>query len=189
MKRTVSLIWSISIFVGAIAAQKPTAPNISAVAAAGQVSNGKYSNSLLKLTVEAPNGTLQINPLVNQEQGRARLLQILSKPGAWEDTYTFAVLVDTLARYPQLQSPAQYVRSVRHQLETEGLATLREEFPLSIRGVQFTGAIMQQEVDGKKHCRGLYTTFRDGLIISFDVEATTEEKLNSLVTRAVNLGN
>jgi len=188
MRLTVSLIAFISILAGGIAAQNSKAVDISAVAAAGRVSDDKYSNPLLRITVEAPNGTLQANPLVDKDAGRARLVQILSKQTTWEDTYTFAVLADTLARYPQLQSPAQYVRSVRHQLEKEGLATLREEFPISISGVQFTGAIMQQEVDGRKHCRGLYTTFRDGFILSFDAEAATEDKLNALVKRLVNLG-
>ena len=185
MRLTVSLIAFISVLAGGIAAQNSKAVDISAVAAAGRVSDDKYSNPLLRITVEAPNGTLQANPLVNKDAGRARLVQILSKQTTWEDTYTFAVLADTLARYPQLQSPAQYVRSVRHQL---GLATLREEFPISISGVQFTGAIMQEEVDGRKHCRGLYTTFRDGFILSFDAEAATEDKLNALVKRLVNLG-
>ncbi len=188
MRLPVSLIAFISILAGGIAAQNSKAVDISAVAAAGHVSDDKYSNPLLKITVEGPNGTLHANPLVNKDAGRARLVQILSKQTTWEDTYTFAVLADSLARYPQLQSPAQYVRSVRHQLEKEGLATLREEFPISISGVQFTGAIMQQEVDGRKHCRGLYTTLRDGFILSFDAEAATEDKLNALVKRLVNLG-
>jgi hypothetical protein len=188
MKLTVSLIALVSILAGGIGAQNSKAVDISAVAAAGRVSDSKYSNSLLRIIVEDPNGTLQANPLLNKEAGRARLVQILSKQNTWEDTYTFAVLADTLARYPQLQSPAHYVRSVRHQLEKEGLATLREEFPITISGVQFTGAVMQQEVGGRKHCRGLYTTFRDGLILSIDAEAATEDKLNALVKRSVNLG-
>ncbi|PYX85097.1 MAG: hypothetical protein DMG70_04820 [Acidobacteria bacterium] len=186
-KPAVPLIALISTFVGSIVAQNSKAVDISAVAAAGRLSDDKYSNSLLRITVDAPNGTLQANPLVNKEAGRVRLVQILSKQTTWEDTYAFAVLADTLARYPQLQSPAHYVRSVRHQLEKEGLVTLREEFPITIGGVQFTGAILQQQVpNGRKHCRGLYTTFRDGFIVSFDAEAATEEKLNELVKRLVN---
>ena len=188
MKLTVSLIASILILPGGIAATNPKAVDISAVAAAGRLSDHKYSNSLLRITVEAPDGTLQANPLINKEAGRARLVQILSKQTTWEDTYTFAILADTLANYPQLQSAAHYVRSVRHQLEKEGLVTMREEFPITIGGAEFTGAVMQQDVDGRKHCRGLYTTFRDGLIISFDAEAATEDKLNALVKRLVNLG-
>jgi hypothetical protein len=47
---------------------------------------------------------------------------------------------------------------------------------------------MQEEVDGRRHCRGLYTTFRDGFILSFDAEAATEDRLNALVKSSVNLG-
>jgi hypothetical protein len=188
MKITVSLIVFFSILAGCTAAQNSEAVDISAVAAAGRVSGDKYSNSLLRITVEAPNGGLQANPLVNKEAGRARLLQILSKQPRWEDTYSFAVVAETLAKYPQLQSPADYVRGVRHQLEEEGLATLRDEFPTTISGVQFTGVIMEEEVDGRKHSRGLYTTFRDGLILSFDAEAATQDKLDMLLRRLVKLG-
>jgi hypothetical protein len=187
MKLNLALITLVFIFAGTIAAQNSKPVDISAVAAAGRVSDGKYSNSLLRIVVAAPNGTLQPNPLVNKEAGRARLIQILSKQTTWEETYTFAVLADTLARYPQLQSPAHYVRSVRHQLEKEGLVTLREEFPITIRDVQFTGAILQEQTpNSRKYCRGLYTTFRDGVILSFDAEAATEDKLNELVTRLVS---
>ena len=111
---------------------------------------------------------------------------MLAKPTKWEGTYSFAVLADFQSRYPQLQSPAQYVRSVRHQLEKEGLPTVRGEFPVAIGGVQFTGAIVQEHVPaGRKYCRGIYATFPNGFILSFDAEAATEEKLNELVTRIV----
>ena len=139
--------------------------------------------------MNAPDGVLRSNPLVDKENGRARLVQVVSKSSTWDETYTFAVLIDTLARYPQLQSPAHYVRSVRHQLEKEGRVTVREEFPVKIDGVQFTGAILEQQLPkGRKYYRGLYTAFRDGLILSFDAEAASEQKLNELVTRVVKFG-
>jgi hypothetical protein len=190
MKRTASAIILIFIAVGSIASQSSKSVDISAIAAAGRVSDDKYSNPVLSIEVVAPNATLQANPLVDKEGGgRARLLQVLSKQAGSDDTYTFAVLVDTLATYPQLQSPAHYVRSVRHQLEKNGFATVRGEFPITVGGLQFTGAIVRQHApNSREHCRGLYTTFRNGLIISFDAEATTEEKLNQLVKRLVNFG-
>src|ERR1700686_1223247 len=98
MKLTVSLIALISILAGGIGAQNSKAVDISAVAAAGRVSDSKYSNSLLRIIVEDPNGTLQANPLLNKEAGRARLVQILSKQNTGEETYTFAVRVDTWGR-------------------------------------------------------------------------------------------
>jgi len=137
-----------------------------------------------------PNATFQLNPLVNAAGERARLLQVLAKPVKWEDTYTFAVLADSLNKYPQLQSPAQYVRSVRHQLEKGGLLTVREEFPISIGAIQFTGTILQESVPaGRKYYRGMYSTFCNGYILSFDAEAASEDKLNELVARIVTFTN
>jgi hypothetical protein len=127
-----------------------------------------------------------LNPLVNSAGGRARLLQVLAQSPQWEDRYTFAVLADSLTKYPQLQDPAQYVRSVRHRLEKEGLSTLREEFPITIGGLRFTGAILQESgPKGRSYYRGIYATFRDGYALSFDAEAASESKLNELVTGIV----
>jgi len=167
-------------------AQSKQPVDISGVTATGVVSGNRYTNSFFKLTVDAHNATLQSNPVVSATGQRARLVQVQAEPTNWEDTYTFAVLADSLSGYPQLQSSAQYVRSVRHQLEKEGLPTVREEFPVAIAGVQFTGAIVQEHVPaGRKYYRGIYATFRKGYVLSFDAEAATENKLNELVTRMV----
>jgi hypothetical protein len=160
--------------------------DISAVAAAGAVSENKYTNSFFKLTVDAHNATLKLNPLINTSGKRARLMQALAPNANREAAWSFAVLADSLGIYPQLQSSAQYVRSVRHQLEKQGLSTEREEFPITIAGAQFTGAIMQEpEPSGLKHYRGFYSTFLEGYILSFDAEASTENRLDDLVTRIV----
>lgn len=164
--------------------------DISVVAASGAVSGNRYTNSFFKLSVDSFNATLQLNPLVNTSGQRARLVQVLAKPTNWEDTYTFAVLADCLTEYPQLESLTQYVRSVRHELEKEGLSTVREEFPISIGGMQFAGAILEEHVPaGRKYYRGMYSTFRNGYILSFDVEAPSEAKLNELVVTAVKFTN
>jgi hypothetical protein len=174
--------------VAVCAAQGPRKADISTVAATGVVSENRYTNSFFKLTIYAPNATLELNPLVNTAEQRARLVQILSKQAKWEDTYTFAMMADSLTRHPNLQSPAHYVRSVRHQLERQGLPTVREEFPITIAGVHFTGAVLEEQVvSGQKHYRGVYTTFRDGYILSFDAEAASENKLNDLVRQLVKI--
>jgi hypothetical protein len=188
MNRALVTVVLVAASITNVAAQNKKTPDISMVASAGAVTGGKYTNSFFRLTVAAPNATLEMNPLVNKEGGRARLVQVLAKQMPFDHTYAFAVLADTLAKYPQLQSPAHYVRSVRHQLEREGLATVREEFPITISGVGFTGAILEEHVpEGRKYYRGMYSAFRDGFILSFDAEAASPEKLNELVTRVVSL--
>jgi hypothetical protein len=162
--------------------------DIGKVAAAGTVTETRYANSFFKLTVDAPGAALHLNPLVNATGQRAQLLQALCKATKWEDNYNFAVLADSLNMYPRLQSPADYVRSVRHQLEKEGMQTVKEEYPVVVGGVQFTSAILQEQTpDGRKYYRGMYATFRNGYILSFDVEASSEARLNQLVVRMVKL--
>jgi hypothetical protein len=188
MNRALVTVVLVAAAIIDVAAQDKKTPDISTVASAGAVADGKYTNSFFRLTVAAPNGTLELNPLVNKEGGRARLVQVLAKQIAFDNTYTFAVLADTLAKYPQLQSATQYVRSVRHQLEREGLPTVREEFPITISGVDFTGAILEEHVpEGRKYYRGMYAAFRDGFVLSFDVEAASPEKINELVVRVVSI--
>jgi hypothetical protein len=188
-----SIITAILLTVSPIAfsrAQTKKSADISDVAAAGTVAGSRYTNSYFKLTVDAPNATLILDPLVVAGGGRARLIQVLSKQTKFDDTYTFAVLADSLTMYPQLQSPAQYVRSVRHQLEKEGLPTVREEFSVILAGVEFTGAVLQEQVpSGKKYYRGMYTTFRNGYILTLDAEAASEDKLNQLVAHLVSFKN
>jgi hypothetical protein len=181
-----AFLLTVSLVATSLAQTKKPA-DLSTVIAAGTVDGSRYTNPYFKLTIDAPNATLALNTVVSPAGDRARLLQVQSKQGAeWNDRYTFAVATDTLTKYPQLQSPAQYVRGIRHQLEKEGLPTVREEFPVTIAGVGFTGAVLQEQVpSGKKYYRGIYTTFRSGYILSFDVEAPSEDKLNEVVSRLV----
>ena len=160
------------------------------LAAKSGLADGGSAPSFFGSGVAAPNAALEPNPLVNNAGGRARLLQALAKQTTFENTYTFAVLADTLAKHPRLQSPSHYVRSVRHELEREGLSTVREEFRITISGVEFAGAILEEHaLDGRKYYRGIYSAFRDGFILSFDVEAASPEKVNDLVVRVVSLAN
>lgn len=162
-------------------------PDISEVSKAGKVIADKYQNSFFRLIVDAPHAKIQFAPVVGDK--RARLVQIVTDAPNWNDKYTFAVLADALSKYPQLASAAVYVRSARHQLEKQGLTTIQEEFPINISGAQFTDCIIQeQNREGSKYYRGLYSTFRSGYILSFDVEGPSEAALNEMVTNRVHLG-
>lgn len=171
-----------------LSAQSEKVPDITTVATSGAVTESRYANAYFKLTIDAPNATLQLNPVMNTAGQYARLVQILAKTTNWVDVYTFAVSAETLSnldKYPNTP-PSRYVRSVRHQLEREGLTTVQEEFPVSIAGVEFTGAILEvPESNGRKHYRGVYTTFRQGYILSLDAEASSQKRLTELVQRMV----
>ena len=82
-----------------LVAQNDRPPNVTTVAAAGSVTKFGYTNSYFKLSVLAPNATVKLNPVVNASGGRARMVQVLSDGKNWDETYTFAVLADSLANY------------------------------------------------------------------------------------------
>lgn len=48
------------------------------------------------------------------------------------------------------------------------------------------GAILQKQQEGRKYYRGVYATFRNGYILSFDAEAASEDKLNKLLAGIVS---
>jgi protein TonB len=72
-------------------------------------------------------------------------------------------------------------------MEKQGLPTVREEFPIDISGVPFTGAVVREQTsDGQKYFRGFYSTSRRGYLLSFDVEGPSETAPNDLVRKLVH---
>jgi len=165
----------------ALAVQSADA-DISAVVHAGSVESDRYENTFFHLTLTAEHADWQAPSFVNVEGRRARLVDALSRSLAWEDTYTFSILADSLLNHPQLESTTIYVRSVRHQLEKQGLQTIREEFPIDVSGTHFIGAILRENDRGRAHVRGMYSTLLNGYVLSLDVTASSEDRLRRLVT-------
>jgi hypothetical protein len=177
------------LLLASAAAQVPAAPtaDIRTVAAAGLESGTRYTNWFFGLTVDTSNAKVTLNPLVNDERQRARLVQVFSTATDPASKFTFAVLADAESHYPQIKTSADYVRSVRLQLEKQGLTTVEQEFPITISGVRFTACVLQvSDGAGRKHFRALFTTFRNGYILSFDAEAAT--RVDVLVRRLVTFG-
>jgi len=166
------------------AAQTAT-KDVASLIAAGKITGNQYQNDFLGLTFTAEGGHVKPGSVTNLAAGRARILEALSDSSAPESSYSFAILVDGAANYPQIKSPTQYVRSVRHALEREGLKTLREEFPVEISGLSFTGAIMEVPGEQVPYFRGMYCTFSNGYIVSFDLTARKEEVIEKLASRLV----
>ena len=95
------------------------------------------------------------------------------------------LLVDSLTKNPRILTPEQYVIAVRHQLEKEGSSTVREEFSIDVSGVKFVGAVLKVKFGSQFYYRGLYGTFLNGYILSFDVKADTAERVPELLASAV----
>jgi protein TonB len=169
------------------AAQKSQS-DIAAVVAAGKIEGDVYSNSYLHIILSAPKAKLTAPSFVNFSGKRARLVQAIYDSGNGALNYTIAVLADSLENYPKGMPIGVYVRSVRHQLEKEGLVTVREEFPTMISGVPFSGAFLKspEKSDGA-YLRGLFSTFLSGYVLSFDVQGRDEQRINETLSSVVKI--
>jgi hypothetical protein len=178
-----TLLFSVT-FTMICAAQTAT-KDISSLIAAGKITGNQYQNDYLGLTFTAEGGHVKPSSVTNLAAGRARIVEAISDSDAPDSSYSFEILVDGVANYPQIKSPAQYLRSVRHSLEKEGLRTLREEFSVEISGIPFTGAIMEVPGEQIPYFRGMYTAFVNGYIVSFDLTARKEPVIEKLVASLV----
>jgi hypothetical protein len=159
--------------------------DINSVVAAGKVTANQYQNDYFGLTVRAEDGVIQAPSLVNSDAQRARLADASSNAKVGEKRYSVGLIVDAQAKNPLIHSPEQYIQAIRHQLEKGGLETVRAEFPVDVSGVPFIGAVMKVTVKGNVYYRGLYGTFLNGYILSFDVKAETPERLATLVSTMI----
>lgn len=166
------------------AQEKPT-KDISAVYAEGKISGTKYKNEYFGLTLTAAPGRFTQAGFVNSAGKRARLVDVQNNSSSFRDKFEIAVLADSLAANPLVRAPEQYARSVRHQLEKQGMETEKAESPIDVSGLPFVRAILKVNEGGSSHYRANYTTFLNGYIVSLDVSAATPGKIAQLVTIAV----
>lgn len=175
------------LFLFPTSATKAQTPiqDISAVFGEGKVSGNQYTNGYFGLTLTPANAQFTQGGFVSSEGKRARLVDAQSNAKNWEEKFSIAILADALSANPLVHSPTQYVRSVRHQLEREGMATIQDETPIEISGLKFVQATMKVTEQGRTHYQAVYTTFLNGYILSLQVEAPTPERLNQIVLSMV----
>jgi hypothetical protein len=176
--------WLASVAVNPTA-QTPT-KDASAVFAEGKISGKEYKNEYFGLTLTTVDAQFTEEGFVSPRGTRARLIDAEANAKNWEDRYSISMLADALSANPLVRSPAQYVRSVRHQFEQrEGMVTVQEETPIEISGLQFVGAALKVTQEGRTHYQGIYTTILNGYILSLQVEASAPERLNQIVLSMV----
>lgn len=173
-------------------AQQPatTSADLAKIAQSGFIDDGKYQNSILQLAIDVPDAQAATSAASGEKL--VRIAEITSAPNV-SDKFAIAVLVDTLNSYPDLKSPEPYVRSVAHQFQAQGFSLIHEEPSRMIDGVSFSAAVMQVPDSQKRKSfaccyRGFYSAFRFGYIVTFVVEATSEPRLNELVSTRVHFG-
>ena len=125
---------------------------------------------------------------MNVEGRRARLVNIVFDSPDGAKNYTIGLMADSQENYPKEMTSAVYVRSVRHQLEREGLPTEREEFPILIAGLPFVGAILKvPEKPNFGYRRGIYSTFLNGYVLSLEVQARDQERIQHVLSSSVKI--
>jgi len=171
----------------AIQGQVPKS-EISSVVAAAKMNGDVYLNTYFGISLSAPKASFTAPELVNVAGRRARLLNAVYDSPQGAMNYTLGLMADSLENYPKGMSMAVYVRSVRHQLEKDGLITHREEFPVTISGIPFVGAVLKvPEKSTFGYYRGIYSTFLDGYVVSLEVQSGSEERLQQLLSSAVKI--
>jgi len=120
--------------------------------------------------------------------GERRLVNIVYDSPEGAKNYTIGLLADSLENYPKGMTTTVYVRSVRHQLERDGLLTEREEFPVRISGMGFIGAVLKMpEKPNFGYHRGIYAICLNGYVFSLEVQARDEERIQQVLSSAVKI--
>jgi hypothetical protein len=178
-----------AVFLISVVTQGETLKNdISSVAAAGKVNGDVYLNTYFGLSLAARNAHWEVRGPIDVAGRRARLIDAAYDSGAQGEGYTLAILVESLQNFPKVPSTEVYLRSARHRVELDGLKTQREEFPLTISDIPFTGAILILfEKPNFGYYRGLYSTVLNGYFVTIEVQAGSEERLQKLLSSAVRI--
>ena len=183
-----AVVIGLTILASAASVGQAGKSDISSVVAAGNVTGDVYKNAYFGISLTAPSGKFTAPSLVNVEGRRARLVNIVYDSPDGAKNYTIGFMADSLENYPKGMSTTVYVRSVRHQLERDGLPTEREEFPITISGRNFIGAILKvPEKENFGYRRGIYSIFLNGYVVSLEVQARDEARIREVLAFAVKI--
>ena len=144
------------------------------IAAAGHVNSKEYENSYFGVSVQLPqpNDELKLNTLVSDN--RAILLLALS------ESHQFAIVTHSNAGIQEPVSTAVFVRSVRHQLESEGLKTVKMEVPVLIGGHEFIQSDLKMESKDQRYWKAVMFTQIKGNMFGFWMETKSQADLNEI---------
>jgi hypothetical protein len=161
------------MFSGAEAAKV----DIKTIAAAGHVNGKEYENSYFGVSVllPQPNEDLTLNSLV--ADNRAILLRALNAKGNTDQWHTFMIAAHSAEGFT---STVQFVRSIRHQLESEGLQTVRAEIPVTIGGREFIQSDLKMESKKENYWKAVLFTQIKGCMFGFWMEMKSQEQLDKI---------
>lgn len=191
--RTFPALTAILALSAAVFGQKdPYKEDTRALAAAGKVENGIYSNRHAGFLVHLPLTPCepQLNPDVGQHS--ARLLDCIHEVEG-DGWYLFSINTDRWADY-QLVDVEQYVSGLRHLGEVgpeDGskrdpyiMKTVEPETSRKWAGLHFVELIMSIHKAGETetHYKGATCTHLKGYVLCFDAEARSPEFVRKLLS-------
>ena len=186
------LVVGMALWLSSAAQGQAPKSDISSVAAAGKVNGDVYQNSYFGITLSAPKAHWSVRGPISVQQRQGRLIHAVYDSGrperGPEENCTLALLVDSLESFPKGTSTELYVRRARHRLEGDNLKTYREEFPLTVSGIPFTGTVFRFfERPDFGYYRGLYSTALNGYFVTIEVQCGREENLQKLLSSALSI--
>lgn len=154
--------------------------DLKTVVAKGRLVGSGYKNDYFRVTVHIPQPITweKINTIVADD--KAQLLEAVNARGPREHLHNFVIIVHS-TDIPGLRSISQYVRSVRHMYEREGLETVTGEVPVKFAGHQFVQSILRHNDPAKRFYRGISCTMLNDYIFGFWVEGASETEVRKLL--------
>jgi hypothetical protein len=160
-------------------AQSTAVADIKAVTEAGKQVGNEYQNSYfhVRVPIPQPNTWVKVNSLVSNN--RAILLEAVNEAESREQRHVFSIVAHS-TNIPGLTSLEQFVRSARHSLEREGMATTRSETPVKIGGREFIECELKSTDPNKTYSKAIIITFIKDYAFGFWIEAPDEKSLKKL---------
>jgi hypothetical protein len=190
MNRALKSLLAFSLIFLVLSAAHGQAPksDISTVAAAGKMNGDTYTNTYFGINLTAPKAHFTAPSFVDIHSRAARLVEAVYDSPDGAKNYTLGLLANSLENYPKDMSMTDYVHRARRELEKEGLPIQRDEVPVVISGIHFTGVVvLVLERPNFGYYRGIYSSFMNGYAVSFVVQCRSEDRLQQLLSSAVKI--
>jgi hypothetical protein len=150
---------------------------ISSVAASGRVESDTYRNQYFGVSFVALGAKVTLPSVVDDHANSARLVDAVARSQNHDDRYSVSILVESLSNYPNLKSLDDYVEQVSAQFKREGTERARDDFPYTISGIVFVGAVFKiHDGSDASHFRAIFSTVMKGYLLSLDVTAAKEQQ-------------
>jgi hypothetical protein len=162
----------------------PLEDDLKGVTASGKVEDNVYSNLYagFRLVLPQPPCDPKLNTSVDAQKVSAILLNCAHVAKGWQGMYTFTIALDYRANYPYLQNVEHYVRSFRHSGERlKGERTVRTEEPRHMAGLDFSQAVLSEELPGGMVYQGIACTQLRGYLLCFETEAPSIDEALALL--------